>query len=194
MTIALVQWVAEQCHGITEALNMIHHYQYSGKDGSLKAPDDKNYGRHGDIKPENILWFTQPSGPPVLKISDFGLVRFHSRDSASRDHPHQTPVSYTYRAPEYDITNGRLSPAYDLWTLGCLFTEFATWLLLGFQAVNDLFTEDRLKPSATRATRSGTAISTSSHPESWKEDTFFQIFENEAEVNPVVVQVRDNPP
>jgi serine/threonine protein kinase len=48
---------------------------------NLAHEDDegKDYGRHGDIKPENILWFKQDKSHPkfgILKLSDFDSPPF----------------------------------------------------------------------------------------------------------------------
>ncbi|KAL0259223.1 hypothetical protein SLS55_006728 [Diplodia seriata] len=39
-----------------------------------------------------------------------------------------------------------VSRAYDLWSLGCLYLEFATWLIMGSEAIDD-FSTHRLRPS-----------------------------------------------
>lgn len=88
------------------------------------APQRTN-GRHGDIKPENILWF-QPHGlnsdqsafEGKLVISDFGLTEFH-RDDTGLVSLMNTATSPTYRAPEYDISE-TISQSYDIWTMGCV--------------------------------------------------------------------------
>lgn len=104
-------------------------------------------GRHGDIKPENILWFQmhnaedqQTSVDGKLVISDFGLTEFHRFETgvvSSRG----IAISPTYRAPEYDVDAG-ISQSYDIWTLGCVLLEFIVWYLQGFEAF-DQFSQDR---------------------------------------------------
>lgn len=82
-------------------------------------------GRHGDIKPENILWF-QPHDlngdhgafGGKFVISDFGLTEFH-RDETGLVSPMNTARSPTYRAPEYDVSE-TISQSYDIWTMGCV--------------------------------------------------------------------------
>ncbi|KAJ4177996.1 hypothetical protein NW767_014966 [Fusarium falciforme] len=48
--------------------------------------DDKEWGRHGDINPENILWFENYDNRQRdhLVISDFGLTQFNSAHSRSK--------------------------------------------------------------------------------------------------------------
>ncbi|KAI5920484.1 kinase-like domain-containing protein [Camillea tinctor] len=138
------RWMAKQILGICEGLNKIHNCKYDGPVQLLQGYGDKNkiFGRHGDIKPANILCFEQDMKANgenilgVLKLSDFGLTIFHGDQSRSVDNPRNTGCTYTYRAPEYDINN-RLSQSYDVWTLGCVLLEFVTWYILGYEGIED---------------------------------------------------------
>ncbi|KAK1848008.1 protein kinase [Colletotrichum chrysophilum] len=128
---------------------------------ALSGGDDSNrqrYGRHGDLKPENILWFKDSDrisrhNIGILKISDFGLTRFHSRRSVSeRESQRTVGFSNTYRAPEIDAPEIDLKTGvnqhYDIWTLGCLYLEFITWFMGGWEDVDEVsvmrLEEDRL--------------------------------------------------
>ncbi|KAF2815138.1 uncharacterized protein BDZ99DRAFT_567033 [Mytilinidion resinicola] len=140
-------WVAKQCKGIAEGLSVIHEPPTDQSDDYAYEPAlqpshgqpqrTKAYGRHGDIKPENILWFR--NGPNtdigVLEIADFGLTRFHHRQSRSNISPVGMGNSPTYRAPEFDMPDGLLSRSYDIWALGCLYLEFISWYFLGWSGV-----------------------------------------------------------
>jgi serine/threonine protein kinase len=116
----------------------------SGSSIKLKQGEEK-FGRHGDIKPENILWFASspesddPKG--ILKIADFGLGRFHNRDTRSNDDWRQIKSSPTYEPPELKL-HRPVSRAYDMWSLGCILLEFATWMLKGREG-NDAFADER---------------------------------------------------
>jgi serine/threonine protein kinase len=105
------------------------------------------YGRHGDIKPENVLWFRDdpdiPGEKDVLKLADFGLGRFHGRDTRSKVDPKTIAYSPTYEPPEVWLGTP-VSRAYDIWSLGCLYLEFVTWLLMGYEAI-DTFADRRLQ-------------------------------------------------
>jgi serine/threonine protein kinase len=141
-----VLWSIKQMFGITSALDCIHVFEVkfdlnvSGKvrlqDGGakliLKAGEEK-FGRHGDIKPENILWFKDGD---VLKLTDFGLGRFHGRDSRSHIDPRKISGTLTYEPPECSLARG-VSRKYDIWSLGCLFLEFVTWLLKGAAKITE---------------------------------------------------------
>ncbi len=128
-----------QCFGIADGLQKIH-----GDGAALGLnPNDKNTGRHGDIKPENILWLERhKNSDNHLLICDFGLSRFHNYLSQSVDKvPGWSP---SYRPPECDLQRLRFSVKYDIWTLGCLLLDFLTWYLRGWEAVNTCFIDARL--------------------------------------------------
>ncbi|KAF7539433.1 hypothetical protein G7054_g2170 [Neopestalotiopsis clavispora] len=120
-----VLWLADQLVGLTGALGAIHRYTY--KDGQLLS------GRHGDIKPENILVFNETSGAVRLCIADFGVARFHTSE-ARLNHDLPTALTPTYRPPEFDLRSSA-SQEYDVWSLGCVFLEAAIWALLGYDGL-----------------------------------------------------------
>ncbi|VTO94299.1 unnamed protein product [Fusarium graminearum] len=111
------------------------------------SDEQQKYGRHGDLKPENILWFRNASNMGLgyslgtLKISDFGLTRFHRTQTKSHINTDGIGGSPTYRAPEYDV-HDEVAQSYDIWCLACVLLEFTTWYLNGWAAV-DKFAESR---------------------------------------------------
>jgi serine/threonine protein kinase len=126
------QWMVKQCMGLADALHTIHEHKSKGS---------KRFGRHGDIKPENILWFQdQDSTDPKttangrLLIADFGLTRFHTEKSRSNVEPAGIAGSRTYSPPECDLSLP-ISRAYDIWSLGCVYLEFLTWFICGWQGI-----------------------------------------------------------
>ncbi|KAI0593286.1 kinase-like domain-containing protein [Biscogniauxia sp. FL1348] len=133
----ITPWIARECYEITRALSHIHE--------GLCHPADSagSFGRHGDIKPSNILWY--PSAPGVeagdlgkLVLADFGLTDFHRAASRTNSGTDSCPRSVTYRAPEFDTTKV-ISRAIDVWALGCTFLELITWFIKGNQAVREEF-------------------------------------------------------
>lgn len=74
---------------------------------------------HRDLKPENILC----SGPELVKIADFGLVR------EIRSRPPYTDYVSTrwYRAPEVLLHSTTYSSPIDLWAVGCIAAEIYTY-------------------------------------------------------------------
>lgn len=160
------RWLATQCFGIATGLRKIHHLTswplQKGSNQNLRIEIDhgKDYGRHGDIKPENILWFRSPSN---LVISDFGLSQYHSIHSRSQDSPYAVRgFSPTYRPPEFELKK-QITQRYDIWTLGCLFLEIITWFVLGNDARETDFSNDRIADDYTMIP-------------GWDEDKFFNIY------------------
>ncbi len=157
-------WSLKQMCGIASGLQLIHAFKVTvplsvpgaGGAGSLDVRLGKGkglgrlkvekgeqwFGRHGDIKPENVLWFAKdqfsahPHQMGVLKIADFGLGRFHGRDSRSGVNPETVISSPTYEPPECKLRLP-VSRAYDIWSLGCIYLEFITWILRGAPAIDD---------------------------------------------------------
>jgi serine/threonine protein kinase len=146
-------WSLNQLRGIASGLNEIHNFNAIVPLGSqpanqaLQIPSggmlkvDKSeemFGRHGDIKPENILWFNEFEGVSekgILQIADMGLGRFHRLDSRSKVNPLDVSGSPTYSPPEIAL-GLPVSRAYDIWSLGCVFLEFITWLLEGGSSID----------------------------------------------------------
>lgn len=161
-----VLWVAQQCCGIGSGLLQIHRhntvnfsrlshedYQQIGH-GSEAQWSKQNvpswqlqlFGRHGDIKPQNVLWFQDPSDNAdrgILKITDFGLAEFKTSTNNIYKPCHSTAVSAPYRSPEFDVDGGSVGQSHDIWALGCLYLELITWLLGGWTLVHK-FQETRL--------------------------------------------------
>ena len=147
MSAPLVLWVTHECHGLVSALNWIHN---PGTGVSL-GPRGQVFGRHGDIKPENILWYKEKGDGPHplasghLVFSDFGLSDLNHKDSRSGIYNKGILCTTTYAPPESILEDNRISRAIDVWSLGCVFLEFVTWLVGGPSAVRE-FQMKRLAP------------------------------------------------
>jgi serine/threonine protein kinase len=144
-----VLWFAKQCKGIAEGVVAIH--QYTTSSSKLRPePPSSVFGHHGDIKPENVLMFPdsdyQKTKRGTLKLSDFGLAEFSHHQTVSMQPKSSFATSPPYRAPEVDLEGtGAIGRSYDIWTLGCLYLEFITWLIGGWELV-DTFAFNRLEP------------------------------------------------
>lgn len=95
------------------------------------------YGRHGDIKPENILWLSKRQsvgGLGALVLSDLGLTSVHRDNSRSNVPGEIIERTPNYRPPECDMDGpqGHVSRSFDTWTLGCLFLRCIVWALEGW--------------------------------------------------------------
>ncbi|KAH8896289.1 kinase-like protein [Thozetella sp. PMI_491] len=135
------RWFFRQVYGLSQAVDKIHEVKLSPQIMDQHRRTSHSCGIHGDIKPQNILCFGV--GPePVLKLSDFGLTIFREEGNTGRQ-PDQVPTSGTYDGPEK--THGpRISRPFDIWSLGCVFLEFATWMLQGYKGIIE-FSDKRLK-------------------------------------------------
>lgn len=144
------RWLSSQCLGLVAALRDIHY-----GDAHLNS-HKKKHGKHGDIKPENILFFKRDireyaGAPPAcsthLKISDLGEAEFHSTTSMEVD-AWGLRLTPSYCAPELRVKNTSM-PNYDIFSLACVLLEFVTWYLRGFEEV-DIFRERRLMEPEAR--------------------------------------------
>jgi serine/threonine protein kinase len=135
-------WMIDQFYHLAKALQCLHNDR---KVILSQRTDSNRYGRHGDIKPGNFLFFCDNSGLGFeLVLADFGLGRLHSKASKSMQPPNVSKTA-TYAAPEYDIEGGLLSPRSDIFSLGCVFLEHIVWLFHGYKAV-EAFTDERMAP------------------------------------------------
>ncbi|KAL7905497.1 kinase-like domain-containing protein [Trichoderma velutinum] len=153
------RWICMQCHGIIRDLRAIHEpYGIPAGDSA-----EDLYGIHSDIKPDNILHFTE-DGPALglLKVSDLGLMKFHRLVSRTVQSKSMGNAYQTYRAPEHDMGKVR-SRKIDIWAFGCLFAELLTWAVGGENAIELFKTarldEDRRFPDENKG--------------EWSEDNFF---------------------
>lgn len=143
-----VSWILHQCKAIASALHMVHEYRStheanlsvsnSDSSGLIEGDpwledNDRRYGRHGDIKAENILWFAgeEMGETGTLVIADFGLTTVHKKTSRSEVNARYVTGSPSYEPPEL-MLHSKISRAYDIWSLGCLYLEFITWLVCGW--------------------------------------------------------------
>lgn len=150
-----LEWVLEQCQGIANGLRQIHCHQTTEyRTGRLNdGSGDRIFGRHGDIKPDNILLFCgkekkDPSSYDrgTLVIADFGLTRFHSDHTRTYFPKRTIPATPTYRPPECDMDGCAISRSFDIWSYGCVLLEFITWYLGGWELVRK-FVQKRQAPN-----------------------------------------------
>ncbi|KAF5008605.1 hypothetical protein FDECE_5139 [Fusarium decemcellulare] len=135
----------KQNQNIKDAAIPLGSANQTGSEEYDSSPIRHLYGRHGDIKPENILWFPDPddrTGKGTLKISDFGSTEVTTKRVIFRRDKRTVWNSPTYRPPEFDLNDGIISSSCDIWALGCLFLEFIAWYL-GGQEYIDRFSSRR---------------------------------------------------
>ncbi|KAI8945397.1 hypothetical protein F4801DRAFT_568380 [Xylaria longipes] len=190
-------WIAEQCQGIADGLSYIHRLETtSGK--SLLHPNSFSqltqemeetgnviqenattpafclFGLHGDIKPENILWFPHSNHPThkergLLKITDFGFAEFSRKEKVDKNRRGFVAYSPTYYPPEAKLESDFVSSSYDIWSLGCVYLEFIAWWLGGWRLIFEFYNR-RLQPDPTSAEWKGIR---------YKSDIFFSLVRND---------------
>lgn len=131
---------------LTKALSRIHEVEAAD-------PGDPEifYGWHQDVKPENILVSTrgdQLEFECEFKLADLGLSHFKiaGDDAEDRD----SRGTRTYGAPECYRSNAfqaksrlKVTQKVDIWSLGCLLSEAAVWLVRGKTGLDNYRRERR---------------------------------------------------
>lgn len=129
-TSELFSWAMEQLCGLAAGLSALH--------------GESMNCRHGDLKPSNILHFTENGSPRgLLKIADLGVSKIHDKPTIVRAELHMgvtmtTASTEVYKGPEAYMPKKCLKPrsrTYDCWSMGCIILEFVVWLLYDFDAV-----------------------------------------------------------
>jgi serine/threonine protein kinase len=144
ITMDALRWLSSQILGLTKALGLIHEPLHLNL-----SPDEAKYGRHGDIKAENILYYpSQKYSLGILVIADFGLGALNSDKSRSNIPGYSIPMTPHYRPPECDLEGGTISRSFDIWTYGCLLLELVCWALGGYAKKED-FDAKRTTPYIT---------------------------------------------
>ncbi|KAI0410236.1 kinase-like domain-containing protein [Xylaria grammica] len=153
----LVTWAFEQMEGISSAVHEIHNPGPSGL--------SEENGRHGDLKPQNILLFNGNNNLGTLRVADAGLARFHAESTSIRKAGTTTRGATIEYAPPEALDEGekaKRSRRFDIWSLGCIYLEFITWLIGGSSDVEE-FREKRKIPDCKH--HQFYKSSTEKHPE-----------------------------
>ncbi|KAI0441729.1 kinase-like domain-containing protein [Xylaria telfairii] len=119
-----VRWFSKQLLGLVQAVRALH----------WSRSKEHYYARHGDLKPDNILWYkgyADDDEKGILVVSDMGFTVAHTMYSRSKDLAAGVARTPEYRPPELDDQDAKVSRSYDIWTLGCIFLEMLIWFLGG---------------------------------------------------------------
>jgi serine/threonine protein kinase len=142
-----VLWMLRQCRDIAFGLHCMHDpstplrhkpADINRGDQNSKSSDDSckkdsMFALHGDIKPDNILWYRSEDPYGRLILADFGRSAFQDKESKSKiTIPYN---STTYAAPECEFKKRISSLQYDIWGLGCVYLQFITWILKGCDGI-----------------------------------------------------------
>ena len=69
----LSQWMSHQCYQLAHALKVFHNERRNQLRPDMEEESKELYGRHGDVKAENILWFAKQSRL-VLYVTSKGFM------------------------------------------------------------------------------------------------------------------------
>jgi serine/threonine protein kinase len=163
----VVIWFLRQLLGLANAIKHVHNFskktRRTGFDLQDKREDEEDvddyWGRHNDIKPENILVFEKIEHQnPMFKLTDFGQGNFRdARGKIASEKDSRARGTRAYWAPETSkgllvakaldsAKEGKISRPIDMWALGCVFLELLLWLFGFYQDENDAgFSTDRAK-------------------------------------------------
>lgn len=151
----------------------------SDQDGA----EEREFGRHGDIKASNILYFKKHGDKHShMVLSDLGLTRYHSRLTKSQVRCADLDgLTRQYGPPDMDLVQ-YISQGYDIWSLGCVHLEFCIWYLEGPDGPVDFEGKLESEPSPLSTTN-------------FREPTYFNSNEGkggqkEGVVKPAVTRVR----
>lgn len=121
---------------------------------SMTSP--KGIWRHGDIKPENILRFTDEGDSETtqtigtLKLADLGRAQQHQFATRYRDsNENEDWRTRWYEPPDlqeqvHQKAGGKISRLFDIWSMGCVIFECTLWLLYGHDSINQFVTANNL--------------------------------------------------
>ncbi|MCJ1262431.1 hypothetical protein MMC22_002301 [Lobaria immixta] len=161
-----VLWLLRQLRGLADGINHLHNLNPGARSSSSPQAEPQENGiavLHLDLQPENILVFGRGTvNHDVLRISDLGSGKIKqkwAKGTRTLSGSTQTAeTALTYTCP--DSENRTISRPYDMWSLGCVFLEFLSWVHLGPEEGVEDFATARLQ--------------TKSHQD-WHTDAFWQL-------------------
>ena len=142
-----LDWLLEQMRGLAKALDHVHNHLTPTEQQRRGIEHRKRIGCHHDLKPQNVLVFTDDN---ILKISDFGLTEVEDKRSRNPGDPYSEKkkppnADLGYGAPE--VVNGApTSRSSDIWSLGCIYLDLLLWFF-GHQDNIEAFRKQRVDPT-----------------------------------------------
>ena len=141
------EWMARQCWAIADSLTAIHQNEETK---GLRIPGHakrkSRFMQRGDITPDKLWWFRSPTEDceaGTLALSNFGIKE------------EGTYPPGTWSSPEFSIIDDtgfeykrRIGTKANIWSLACIWLEFATWYLKGEMGQKE-FSRSRLGKDKT---------------------------------------------
>lgn len=120
-----LMWAVQQLRGLTDGLRLFH---------TCVSQDTGKPMTHGGISGYHILGFRDPGrSDHATSATAFKLVLSGFGSTPSFQDEAEMFLA-TYQAPECYMEGYKISPSYDVWSLGCLMLEFIAWFLEGSSA------------------------------------------------------------
>ena len=85
----------------------------------------------------------------VLVLSDFGLSKLNDKNTHTNIKNDNVLYTLSYAPTEIILTDQFISRSTDIWALGYVFLEFATWLMHGGEGIKR-FQQERTTPFLDR--------------------------------------------
>lgn len=105
----------------------------------VRSANSENW-RHGDLKPDNILSFSEAGSGwlGTLKLADLGRARQHMDRTGQRMGTNEIFSTLPYDPPEVwtSLDKGR-SRLVDVWAFGCVLLESLIWLFFGVEELSN---------------------------------------------------------
>jgi serine/threonine protein kinase len=139
------------------SLEVIGHPDLKRRTSSLNSVNC----RHGDIKPENILRFTNgkaDTGLGVLKLADLGRAQQHMEATMMRETKEKELWRTRWYEPpdleekNHKEANEKISRLFDIWSMGCVIFEAVLWLIYGYNSVGVFLNANKLTTGEQGAT------------------------------------------
>jgi serine/threonine protein kinase len=115
---------------IVHAVRTLHNLYKCVDNGGGNEEQQRYSGWHGDIKPSNIF----KAGDHWV-LGDLGLANLLDRDLKIPPEPSITRYALSYGPPEGALQaedkSTKMMQSADIWSLGCVFSLVATWIVLG---------------------------------------------------------------
>lgn len=112
-----------RAHLVTQTLSIEHVIKLGRRLSAAVAELHRQHMIHRDIKPANL--FLPNQSLEQVKLIDFGTVFHYDRGKGVRE-PGRLLGTPHYMAPEQARVTGALSPATDVWAMGCVLYQCLT--------------------------------------------------------------------
>ncbi|RSL99237.1 hypothetical protein CEP52_009866 [Fusarium oligoseptatum] len=123
-----MKWGYRQLYGLMDAISTIH---------SRPQDNRPDFAAHGFISLDTILCYggLDTLDQCVLVVSHFPPSAFNPGSDAQSSLNGLASSFQSYRPPEWEVKGHAMSKSSDVWSLGCVYLEFLTWLLGGWSLV-----------------------------------------------------------